>query len=65
LVRAVGVSHTYAYERLKLSPIRMLSMPRQIVENIVRESNGVVVSVVITKNPGEPFSSGIYYCTKS
>ena len=64
LVRALGLPHAVAYERLKLSPIRMLFMAQPVVEEIVRDAKGVVVSVGITKKANEPFSSGIYYCTK-
>lgn len=63
LVRTIGLSHTFAYERLKLSPIRMLAMPQRSVEDIVRGANGVVVSVALAEKANEPFSSGIYYCT--
>jgi len=63
LVRAMGLSHTYAYERLKLSPIRMLALPQQSVEAAVRAANGKVVSVAVERKPNEVFSSGIYYCT--
>lgn len=65
LVRAMGMSHTYAYERLKLSPIRMLSLPQSAVENIVRDAKATVISVVHAQKSGEPFSSGIYHCTVS
>jgi ubiquinone/menaquinone biosynthesis C-methylase UbiE len=63
LVRTLGLSHTFAYERLKLSPIRMLSMPQRAVEETVRAANGVVVSVGVAEKLNEPFSSGIYYCS--
>lgn len=63
LVRAIGLSHTYAYERLKLSPIRMLALPQPTVEDAVRAANGKVVRVAVEKKINEPFSSGIYYCT--
>jgi SAM-dependent methyltransferase len=63
LVRALGLPHTFAYEHLKLSPIRMLSLPQRAVEDIVRGANGMVVSVAISNKAGEPFTSGIYYCT--
>jgi ubiquinone/menaquinone biosynthesis C-methylase UbiE len=63
LVRALGLPHTFAYERLKLSPIRMLALPQRAVEDIVRQANGEVVSVAFVEKPNEEFSSGIYYCT--
>ena len=63
LVRAMGLSHTFAYERLKLSPIRMLALPRQTVEDTVQKANGKVISVTVAKETDDPFSSGMYFCT--
>lgn len=63
LLHALGLRHTFAYERLKLNPIRMLSLPQASVEEIVRAANGVVVSVTHTTKFSSPFTSGIYYCT--
>ena len=63
LVRAMGLSHAFAYERLKLSPISRLALPRKTVEDTVRKANGKVVSVRVDKRTNEPFSNGIYYCT--
>ena len=63
LLRAVGFSHRFVYERLKLTPIRMLALPREVVENIVREAHGRVISVVEEKEQTKPYSNGIYYCT--
>jgi trans-aconitate methyltransferase len=63
LARAMGLTHTFAYERLKLSPIRMLALSRQTVEDTVQEANGRIVSVTVEKKTDEPFSSGIYFCT--
>jgi ubiquinone/menaquinone biosynthesis C-methylase UbiE len=65
LVRALGLTHTTAYERLKLSPIRMLALSQRRVEETVRGAKGIVVSVGHTGKAGEPFYSGIYYCTRS
>jgi SAM-dependent methyltransferase len=65
LVRAMGLSHTYAYERLKLSPIRMLGLTQVTVEDAVRAANGKVLRVAVERKPNEPFSSGIYFCTRS
>ncbi len=63
LLRALGMPHSFAYDRLKLSPIRMLSLPQPAVEEIVRAGNGVVVHVTHTTKFSAPFASGIYYCT--
>ena len=63
LLRALGLRHTFTYERLKLSPIRMLSLPQGEIESIVRMANGSVVRVDYTAKFSSPFVSGIYYCT--
>jgi trans-aconitate methyltransferase len=60
-LRAFGVSHRFAYERLKLTPIRMLSLPRDAVEDIIREAHGTVISV--EEKMHRQFFNGIYYCT--
>jgi glycosyltransferase involved in cell wall biosynthesis/trans-aconitate methyltransferase len=64
LLRAVGLRHSFAYDRLKLSPIRMVALPQTEVERIVIAANGSMVRVDHTNKPGDPFVSGIYYCTK-
>ncbi|MGZ4895837.1 MAG: class I SAM-dependent methyltransferase [Candidatus Angelobacter sp.] len=63
LLRALGISHSFAYDRLKLSPIRMLALPQPAVEEIVRAAGGEVVQVIHTTRFSLPFTSGIYYCT--
>ncbi len=63
LLRAFGVSHAFAYERLKLNPIRMLALTQPVVEGIVRAAHGTVVDVQHTTRFSEPFTSAIYYCT--
>lgn len=62
-LRAFGVSHAFAYERLKLSPIRMVSLPQTAVEGIVAAGNGQVLQVVHTTKFSSPLTSAIYYCT--
>ena len=64
LLRAVGLKHSFAYERLKLSPIRMVALPQAEVERIVKAANGSMVRVDHSTKFGDPFVSGIYYCTK-
>lgn len=64
-LRAFGVSHAFAYEHLKLSPIRMVSLPQTAVERIVSGGSGQVVEVAQTTKFSSPFTSAIYYCTKS
>lgn len=63
LLRALGISHAFAYERMKLNPIRMLSLPQKKVEEVVRASNGTVVNVIQTTKFSFPFVSGLYFCT--
>jgi trans-aconitate methyltransferase len=65
LLRALGFGHTYAYDRLKLSPIRMVSLPEIEVAKIVNLASGAVVHVDHTTKFSEPFVSGIYFCTKA
>jgi trans-aconitate methyltransferase len=62
LVRALGLSHTFAYECLKLNPIRMVALPQRAVEEIIRGAGREVVSVVVEKSASAPYSSGTYYC---
>ncbi len=63
LLRGLGVPHSFLYERLKLNPIRMIALPEKTVEQIVERAGGKVVHVEHTKQPNDPFVSGIYYCT--
>jgi len=63
LVRALGLGHTFTYERLKLNPIRMLSLPQSEVEGIVGAAGGSVLRVDHTAKFSSPFVSGIYFCT--
>jgi hypothetical protein len=65
LLRTLGFSHTFAYERLKLNPIRMLSLPQSEVESIVNAAHGSVLRVEHTDKFTNPLISGIYFCTKS
>ncbi|HEV3040051.1 MAG TPA: class I SAM-dependent methyltransferase [Candidatus Angelobacter sp.] len=64
LLRTLGFSHTFAYERLKLNPIRMISLPQNEVESIVRAAHGAVLRVDHTGKFTHPFISGIYFCMK-
>ena len=64
LLRAFGVSHSFAYERLKLNPIRMLALPQADVEELVRAAHGVVLQVTHTTRYSSPFTSAIYHCTR-
>ncbi|MCU1253863.1 MAG: hypothetical protein JWM83_162 [Candidatus Angelobacter sp.] len=41
--KRMGMSHSFAYDRLKLSPIRMLSLPQPAMEEIVRAANSEVL----------------------
>ena len=63
VLRALGLHHAFTYERLKLNPIRMLSLPQREVESIIGAARGSVIRVHHTANFSKPFVSGIYYCT--
>lgn len=63
LLRALGVRESFAYEKLRLSPIRMLCLPRADVEAITTNAGATVVRVDETRKPDEPFTSGIFCCT--
>jgi SAM-dependent methyltransferase len=63
LLRGLGIPHSFLYEKLKLNPIRMIALPEKTVDEIVRSAGGKVVHIERTTNPGDPFISGIYYCT--
>src|SRR5437588_1213691 len=55
LLRALGLGHTFTYERLKLNPIRMLSLSQGEVESIVGAANGSVLRVDHTAKFSSPF----------
>lgn len=63
ILRALGIGESVAYEKLKLSPIRMLWLPRGDIERIVHATSGEIVLINEQKAEGEPFTSGIFYCT--
>jgi SAM-dependent methyltransferase len=63
VLRSLGIADALAYQKLKLSPIRMLWIPRREVENLVHEAGGVIVGVDEAPHPGEPFISGHFYVT--
>jgi trans-aconitate methyltransferase len=65
LLRAFGLGHAFTYQRLKLNPIRMLSLPETEVESIVNAAGSSVLRVDHTSKFSDPFVSGIYFCTKS
>jgi ubiquinone/menaquinone biosynthesis C-methylase UbiE len=64
VLRALGVGESIAYQKLKLSPIRMLWLPRGNVESIVRAAGGETIRVDEQRARNEPFTSGIFYCTR-
>ena len=63
LLRSLGVSDETAFGKLKLSPIRMLWMPQREVEDVVRAAGAEVLRVDEERKQGEPFTSGIFYCS--
>ena len=62
--RAIGLPHTLLYQRLKLNPIRMLALPKDEVEAIIRRASGQVVRLDINREPSGGYANGIYYCFK-
>jgi SAM-dependent methyltransferase len=64
LLRALGIGDATAYRKLKLSPIRMIWIPRFEVEEIIKSAGGKVVRVDEAPHPGEPFTSGLFYVTR-
>lgn len=63
LLRALGIQESVAYQKFKLSPIRMLWLPRADVEQIVGKAGGEVLHVDEVRKEGEPFTSGMFFCT--
>jgi trans-aconitate methyltransferase len=63
MLRAVGISHTFAYERLGLSPIRMLYLSRPEAEKILNDAGGVILTVEQVRD-SSGLQSGIYFCTR-
>jgi hypothetical protein len=64
LLRTLGFTHTFAYERLKLNPIRMVWLPQKEVESLVAGARATVLRVDHTAKFTNPIVSGIYFCTK-
>ena len=64
VLRTLGFSHIFAYERLKLNPIRMVWLPQKEVENVIAAVEGTVLRVDHTAKFTGPIVSGIYFCTK-
>ncbi|HET7873737.1 MAG TPA: methyltransferase domain-containing protein [Terriglobales bacterium] len=65
LLRGLGLPHTLLYQRLNLNPIRMISLPRAEIENIIPREGGTVVRVDENRESGGPWVSGIFYCAKN
>jgi SAM-dependent methyltransferase len=65
ILRALGVPDSIAYQRLKLSPIRMLWLPRREIEEILRAAGAQVMHVDEFRRESEPFTSGMFYCTRN
>lgn len=63
VLRALGVHESVAYQKLKLSPIRMLWLRQPDVEEIVRKAGAEVIRVDEVRKEGEPFINGIFFCT--
>jgi SAM-dependent methyltransferase len=66
VLRSVGMPHTFLYQRLKLNPIRMISLPQAEVEDVIQKAGGLLVRVehsVFLAGKKE-FADGIYFCSK-
>ncbi len=61
ILRTLGVREEVAYRKLKLSPIRMLWIPRDRVEQLVQKAGARVIHVKEIRDA--PFTSGLFYCT--
>jgi SAM-dependent methyltransferase len=64
VLRALGVPDSVAYQKLKLSPIRMLWLPRRAVEDALLAAGAEVLRVDEFRKDGEPFTSGMFYCSR-
>jgi SAM-dependent methyltransferase len=64
VLRGVGLPHTFLYQRLNLNPIRMIALPRTEIEDMIRREGGRVVRVDESQKSGEPYVSGLFYCSK-
>jgi ubiquinone/menaquinone biosynthesis C-methylase UbiE len=63
LLRGLGIRESVAYQKLKLSPIRMLWLPRADVQQMIESADGEVLRVDELRKEGEPFTSGMFFCT--
>jgi SAM-dependent methyltransferase len=64
MLRGLGLPHTFLYQRLNLNPIRMIALPQIEIEKIVGGEGGKVLRVEQVRGAGEPYVSGVYYCSK-
>jgi SAM-dependent methyltransferase len=64
-LRAIGLPHTFLYQRLKLNPIRMIAMPQENVEGVVRRAGGILVSVELDQESHMGITNGTYCCSKT
>ena len=64
-LHVLGFRHKFLYERLKLNPIRMIAVPRNDVEKIIRREGSTLLRVDQTGVPGKGYVSGFFYCSKN
>ena len=64
LLRSLGAGSAFLYNRLQLSPIRMNSMERDDTVQTIQRFGARDVLVLLVQQPGDPFLSCVYYCTK-
>jgi SAM-dependent methyltransferase len=65
VLRALGLPESLIYKKLKLSPMRMLWLPRADVEDEVQCLGGEILKVDETLADRDPFTNGMFYCTKT
>jgi len=63
-LHALALPHTFLYQRLKLNPIRMISVPLTDIQAIVGRQNGKVLRIDQTIAQGNEYVSAIVYCSK-
>jgi SAM-dependent methyltransferase len=64
LLHALGWNSRFLYERLKLAPIRMVSIPEKEVLVFVRSRGGEILDVRPDRHAGEAIESKTYYVSR-
>jgi len=64
-LHALGLPHTFLYQRLKLNPIRMISVPLLDIQTIASRQGCTVLNVDQSGVRGKEYVSAFVYCSKS